>query len=254
MSREEIQEFAKTTYTVVKRFLNEGVNFGNWAHNVQNENPNGESCRVLGIDSNGWFKFCSQNKSSDYFYNRFLEIKDPAARNYAITRFIKTRVAFADENYFDLLGFKRNPIYNDQHWDNEVYGYKFDLKTTYLHGKYDTIEKVEEDPVGFIKYTYAKSSTRQIGSKRGEIGFLNNRFFIISHSLKKKENKYLVECGFRGRYDVFDSLVKEFSDSNVFKVEAFNNSDYKYYLVDSVVLIIYEDENGNVSHKLLMNS
>ena len=76
----------------------------------------------------------------------------------------------------------------------------------------------------------------------------------MSHSLKDSRNKFLIESGFRGRYGVFNELLNEFSDSSIFKLQAFNNSDSTEYTVNSAVLIIYEDENGVLRHKLLKNS
>ena len=252
MSKDEIKGFAEVTYKLVKKCLENDIIFGNWGGKMQNRRNNNKVCAILGI--NNWFMFCRQNETEEYFYNIFIEIGDIAWRNYAITRFIKTRVSISDESYFDFLGFKRNPVYKDKKWDNDVYGYKLDLKTTYLHGGYDTIEKVENDPIGFIKYTYGISSGSKDGSERADIGFLNDRFFIVSHSLKDSRNKFLIESGFRGRYGVFNELLNEFSDSSIFKLQAFNNSDSTEYTVNSAVLIIYEDENGVLRHKLLKNS
>jgi len=249
MDKDKITEFAKTTLEVVKMFIDNGIEFGNWGRIRYNKKTAEEVCDILNIKN--WFSFCQQFNSSEYFYNEFMKIDNPILRNFAITRFIKTRVAFSDENYFDSIGCKKNTYGQDKKWDNDVFGYKLDLKSTYLHGDYNTIEKVEEDPIGFIKYTYGISSGSKDGSERADIGFLNDRFFIISHSLKEDKNRFLVESGCKGRYNVFDSLTDEFSDSNVFKIQAVNNSDSKKYFVNSVILIIYEDEDGNITHKLL---
>lgn len=252
MTKDDIKSFAKVTQSVVIKCLDNNIEFGNWGGKTQSQSNNTRVCDMLGVKN--WFSFCRQNGSSDYFYNILVGITNAAWRNYAITRFIKTRVSISDENYFDLLGFKRNTVYKAKEWDNDVYGHKFDLKGTYLHGGYNTIEKVEANPIGFIKYTYGKSSGTKNNSERADVGFLNNRFFIVSHSLKNPTNKFLIESGYVGRYNAFDSLLDGFSDSNIFKLQAFNNSDSKEYTVESVILIIYEDENGNMMHKLLKNS
>lgn len=252
MDKDIIRKFAKTTLEVVKKCIDNDIEFGNWGHIMYNKKTANEICDILGIKN--WFAFCQQNKSSEYFYDLFLTIDDPILRNFAITRFIKTRASDSDEYYFDSIGCKKNIDNKDKKWDNDVFGYKLDLKSTYLHGEYNTIEKVENDPIGFIKYTYGISSGSKDGSERADIGFLNDRFFIISHSLREDKNKFLVESGYKGRYAIFDSLVNEFSDSNVFKIQVFNNSDDKKYLINSVILIIYEDENGNIAHKLLKST
>ena len=252
MGKEWIKNFAKITQGVIIKCLDNNIEFGDWGGKKQSKENNIKVCVILGVKD--WFNFCLKNESPDYFYNMLVGIDDVGWRNYAITRFLKTRVSISDESYFDFLGFKKNPVRKAKEWDNDVYGHKLDLKTTYLHGDYNTIEKVETDPIGFIKYTYGKSSGKKNKSERADIGFLNNRFFIVSHSIKKPTNKFLIESGYMGRYDTFDSLLNEFSDSNIFKLQAFNNSDSKEYTVESAVLIIYEDENGDMCHKLLKNS
>ena len=260
MSIDDIQSFAKTTCQFVNELIKSDVitnDFISWG-GIRQCGERNRQCEAFANVTN-WFKFCQDTSvTKEQLLSITKGIADNRMRSYFITRLIKTRVAFSDETFLALNGCQKNPNLRDKKWDNLVGGVQFDIKSTFVptnrnnFGEFVELDNIMKDPLGLIGKYYKSGTSTKDGSERADVGFLNNRLYIINHSKVENRNKFLVECGCNGRFKALEDMAKNITEENIFDVrDAYNDSDESYYNVKSAVLVIVEEEPGVVNHYLL---
>jgi hypothetical protein len=262
MEKDELYNFAQETKIFCKKLIDNGMiddNFKPYGGIPQNAKVNSYSSKMMGLnDSENWFNYIQNPKlTNNELLEKVSNIEDSTYRAYTISRIIKTRVAYSDEWYLDLLGCKHNPILKDSSWDNLICGVEFDIKSTYPTHKesdiFHNVDNIIEKPIEYISRMYAGSSSKnwKNPSERGHAGQLNNRLFIINNSLVSPKNKFLVECGNKERFKMLEYLAKNFSEDNIINVNVLNNNDNRYYDVKCGIVIISQITDKEVVYNLL---
>lgn len=261
MNKNELIYFANETKFFCKMIIDNGLiddNFKPFGGIIQNKDRNDKVAELMGIKPKEWFNEIQKfDINRNVLYQKIINIKDESLRAYAISRTIKTRVAFSDEWFLDTIGCTHNPNKYDHNWDNRINNIEFDIKSTYTtydkKNEFHNLEGIINNPEGFIKdkYRLSSSSSSNKPSERGHQGQLNNRLFIINNSEVSYKNRFLVECGNKGRFEALEYLSKNLSNDKIFEIKAYNNNDDSYYYIKSVIFIINQIDDKNIEYKII---
>ena len=193
----------------------------NWGH-VQNNTYDNEIKRVCNI-----FAVMSLNELEGYI-SRF----DDDHKAYYRRRWYLLRCADCDEYLFYANnGVEHNPDRFDKEWDIRINGtYLFDVKGTVIPRDFrDNYEEVIKDPTEIIQFYYDKQS-------RGVRYDMQNRLFIVHHSLVAPDREFYLRCAWGSKGAVFKRFVDNI-DSITF---------HTYKGCTSGVIFILEEEKNKV--------
>ena len=130
---------------------------------------------------------------------------DADHKQYYLRRWFILRCAECDEFlFYKNEGVEHNPNRFDKKWDIRIKnGVQFDVKGTIIpHCFQYYYGDVLANPSGIVEYYYDHQSP----GKRYD---MQNRLFIVHHSLAAPERELKIRCGWRSKEYVFSSFVKE---------------------------------------------
>lgn len=152
---------------------------------------------------------------------------DNSVISYALRRWYIYKCSECDEYIFSKHdSVIKNPIYKDKRWDIKINDIEFDIKGTKIPNDF-SYEYIIKNPLDIIKWFYERQS------KEERYG-LQNRLFLIHHSMVSKERSDLIRCAFKSK----ERLINDFLDD-------FNNVEFFYYNgAKAIILVIVEKERG----------
>lgn len=160
---------------------------------------------------------------------------DADHKNYYRRRWYLLRCADCDEYlFYKNPGVEHNPERWDKEWDIKINGqYLFDVKGTVIPRSFvDNYESVIEDPSEIVKFYYDRQS-------RGVRFDMQNRLFVVHHSLVSPERELILRCSWGTKDIVYSKFVNHIDEiqfcsykgctaSVIFLVETQRNQlDYK---------------------------
>ncbi len=164
-----------------------------------------------------------------------ISLFDADHKNYYRRRWYLLRCADCDEYlFYKNPGVEHNPERLDKEWDIRINGkFLFDVKGTVIPRTFvDNYDAVIEDPSEIIKFYYDRQS-------RGVRYDMQNRLFVVHHSLVSPERELILRCAWGTKNFVYSKFVKIIKDiqfctykgctaSVIFLVETRRNQvDYK---------------------------
>ena len=196
-----------------------------WGH-IQNNNYDNQLRQVCNI-----FAVMSLDELEGYIA-RF----DDDHKNYYRRRWYMVRCADCDEYLFYCNpGVEHNPDRKDKEWDIRINQlYKFDVKGTVIPKDYrDDWESVINDPNEIVEFYYDKQS-------KGVRYDMQNRLFIVHHSLVDLSREFLLRCAWGTKAYVYKKFVDRISDVHFMTYKGCTAS----------VIFLLETERNQVCYKI----
>lgn len=193
----------------------------NWGH-IQNNSFDYELKRYCNI-----FAVMSLNELEEH-----IAPFDEEHKSYYRRRWYLLRCADCDEYLFYVNdGVEHNPVRFDKEWDIRINGaYSFDVKGTVIPRAFrEDYEAVIADPFGIIQFYYERQS-------KGVRFDMQNRLFIVHHSLVAPEREFYLRCAWGSKQAVY----KRFVDN----IDSIRFHSYKN--CTSGVIFILEEERNQV--------
>ena len=192
---------------------------------------------------------------------------------YSMVRALTIRNAWLDESLIGTFsGVELCPNDND-YWDFEYKGIRWDLKSSQAPRKFDKFKSYDEISANgedFIRTMFLEASK----GKRANPAYHkeSNRFFMVYRSFKDKDyydrngstiNTVILKSNFNVKENAFKHIFDNFSEENVFHLKDVkyywkNNygvlKEYNYDDVWSFICLVSEMEDGEVKVEMLKNS
>lgn len=168
-----------------------------WGH-VQNNRYDNELKRVCNI-----FEVASLAD-----LERFISGFDSDHQQYYLRRWFVLRCADCDEFlFYRNEGVEHNPDPYDKKWDIRINNtIRFDVKGTKIPNCFRYYyDGVQADPRGVVEFYYDYQSS-------GVRFDMQNRLFIVHHSLVAPERESGIRCAWKSKEYVFSRFVKEIND------------------------------------------
>ena len=165
-----------------------------WGH-VQNnvyDNELKKVCNIFDVVSLTDFEECIASFDTDH-------------RQYYLRRWFVLRCADCDEFlFYKNKGVKHNPDRFDKKWDIRINDtIQFDIKGTIIPHCFQYYnDSVLDNPQGIVEFYYDYQST-------GVRYDMQNRLFVVHHSLVAPEREPKLRCGWGSKEYVFSRFVKE---------------------------------------------
>lgn len=169
----------------------------NWGH-IQNNDYDNQLLRVCNI-----FAVRSLDELEG-----FIASFDDDHKNYYRRRWYMVRCAECDEYLFYCnSGVEHNPVRKDKEWDIRINQfYKFDVKGTVIPRIFrDDWRAVLNDPSEIVKFYYDRQS-------KGVRYDMQNRLFIVHHSLFDASREFLLRCAWGSKAYVYKKFVDRIAE------------------------------------------
>ena len=197
----------------------------NWGH-IQNNFYDNQLRQVCNI-----FAIMSLDELEGYIAGF-----DDDHKNYYRRRWYMVRCADCDEYLFYCNpGVEHNPERKDKEWDIRIkQQYMFDVKGTVIPKDFrNNWQEVLNDPRGIIKFYYDNQS-------KGVRFDMQNRLFIVHHSLVDASREFLLRCAWGSKTFVYKVFVDRISDIHFFT----------YKGCTAGVIFLIETERKQVLYKI----
>lgn len=161
---------------------------------------------------------------------------DEVHRTYYKRRWYLLRCADCDEFlFYKNSNVEHNPNRYDKEWDIKINNHLlFDVKGTVIPRDFrNQIDDVVNDPRGIVRFYYDKQS-------HGIRFDMQNRLFIVHHSLVDENREFLLRCAWGTKDQVYQKFVQ-----NAERVQYF-----EYKGCTAAVLFIIETTKGVLLYKI----
>lgn len=172
-----------------------------WGH-IQNNRYDNELKQVCDIFTIYSLDILEQNIASF----------DVEHKNYYRRRWYLLRCSDCDEYlFYKNEGVEHNPVRFDKKWDIRIGGkIEFDVKGTVIPKSFlSSFEEIIMDPSSIIKFYYDKQS-------RGIRYDMQNRLFIVHHSLIDSNREFYLRCAWKTKDRVYKKFVENAESINYY--------------------------------------
>lgn len=186
------------------------------------------------------------SKIDMFLINNYVELEkqisklNDISKNYFRRRWFLWKCAQCDEHIFSMNNnVKKNPNAKDQSYDIEFNNnplLRFDIKGTVIPKMYrNDIVEIIKSPKNMINFFYEKQST-------GIRNHIQNRLFIVHHSLIKQEREMYLRCHWAFK----EKIYKKYSE-NI----SINSNFINYENVIADVVFIIENKDKSITNTFL---